>query len=87
MYGYYREKDFFSGILVGGAVATLACLLVTTKKGKEIQRQVGSWIETAEDEIKEGFSTAKEKVEESVDEVENTISRYSKKDCCDQCDD
>ena len=66
MYGHSREKDFFSGILVGGTVATLACLLLTTKKGKEIQRQMSDWVESAEEEVKDTLSSAEDMIEDSA---------------------
>lgn len=59
-----RQKDFFFGALVGGTVATLTSLLFTTKKGKQIQRQIADTYDEVEGSVKDAFSEVKSKVEE-----------------------
>ncbi len=75
-----RQKDFFWGAIIGGTVATLVSLLFTTKKGKQLQRQIGDLCEDIEDTVKEAFSDAKEKVEETADHVGKKIAHKAKHD-------
>ena len=73
MYGTYRERDFFVGALVGGAIATLSALLFTTKKGGQIRHQVADAYEGAKSKVKEALSASKEKLEEKASEVSKSL--------------
>ena len=64
MYENNRQKDFFWGAFVGGTLATLSALLFTTKKGKQIQRQIANTYEDLEDSVKDTFHESKEQLEE-----------------------
>ena len=66
MYDNHRPQDFFWGAVVGGAVATLTTLLFTTKKGKQIQQQIGTAYEEIEETIKSKASEAKEDLEDAA---------------------
>ena len=78
MYGNYRHKDFFWGALIGGTVATLTALLFTTKKGKQIQRQIADTYEGIEDSVKESLSDSKEKLEETAHQAEQKLTHKPK---------
>ena len=69
-----RPKDFFFGALMGGAIATLTALLFTTKKGKQIQRQIGEAYEDIEEAVKRPFQEVKEKGEEVIDQVSKKVA-------------
>jgi len=56
MYDNHRQSGFMWGLLVGGTLATLTTLLFTTKKGKQIQRQIGYLYEEIEDSVKDAIS-------------------------------
>jgi gas vesicle protein len=75
-----RQKDFFWGALLGGTLATLSVLLFTTKKGKQIQRQIGEFYDEVEETVKGKVSDAKEKVEETADNVGKKITSKFKGD-------
>lgn len=79
MYGNTKQHDFLWGALVGGSVAALTALLFTTKKGKEIQRQIGDAYHELENSIKNTASQAKDKVEQAKDKVENMAEDMGKK--------
>jgi gas vesicle protein len=78
MYGYNGQKDFFWGALLGGTIATLVSLLFTTKKGKQIQKQVGDLYEDIEDTVKQKVSDTTEKVEDAADHVGKKIASKTK---------
>lgn len=69
-----RPKDFFFGALMGGAVATLTALLFTTKKGKQIQRQIVDAYENIEENVKRPFQEVKEKGEEMIDQASKKVA-------------
>ena len=62
------------GTLVGGTVATLVSLLFTTKKGRQIQKQVADLYEDVEEKVKDAFNDTKEKVEEGVEHVSKKVA-------------
>jgi gas vesicle protein len=76
----HNKQDFFWGAVVGGTIATLVSLLFTTKKGKQIQKQVGDLYEEIEDNAKNAFYDTKEKVEEATDHVGKKIASKTKHD-------
>jgi gas vesicle protein len=55
-----NKKDFMWGVLAGGTLATLVSLLFTTKKGKQIQKQVGDLYDDIETNVKDAFTNSKE---------------------------
>lgn len=75
-----RQKDFFFGALVGGTLATLVSLLFTTKKGKQIQEQIGDLYEKAEEKVKEAFEDTKNKVGDSAEHLGKKIAQKTKSD-------
>lgn len=75
-----RQKDFFLGALVGGAVATLVSLLFTTKKGKQIQDQIVDLYENVEEKVKDTFADTKNKVAESAENMGKKIAQKTKSD-------
>ncbi len=75
-----NKQDFFWGALVGGTVATLVSLLFTTKKGKQIQHQVGEIYENIEDTVKDTFTDTKDKIEDAADHVGKKIASKTKHD-------
>jgi gas vesicle protein len=75
-----RQKDFFWGALLGGTLATLSVLLFTTKKGKQIQRQIGDFYDEIEETVKGTVSDAKDKVEETADHAGKKIAAKFKHD-------
>lgn len=77
MYGH-NKSDFVWGALVGGTVATLVSLLFTTKKGRQIQKQVCDLYEDAEETVKATFNDTKEKVEDAVDHAGKKIAHKAK---------
>lgn len=79
MYGHDRQKDFFWGALVGGAIATLTSLLFTTKKGKQIQRQISDSYEEFEDSLKDAFTDAKETYHHAKEKAEDSVDHAGKK--------
>jgi gas vesicle protein len=79
MYGH-NKSDFVWGALIGGTVATLVSLLFTTKKGRQIQKQVCDLYESAEETVKDAFNDTKEKVEEAADHVGKKIAGKAKHD-------
>jgi gas vesicle protein len=74
MFEQNRNSNFLWGAFFGGTVATLVTLLFTTKKGKQIQQQVGEIFEDVESNVKEAASHAKEKVEETAEHVGKKIA-------------
>ncbi|MBI3508479.1 MAG: YtxH domain-containing protein [Chlamydiia bacterium] len=64
-----RQKDFFWGAVVGGAVATLTTMLFTTKKGKEIQNKITDTYQEMEESVKGAAAHAKETVKEKAEEA------------------
>lgn len=79
MYGQDRQKDFFWGAVIGGAVATLTSLLFTTKKGKQIQEKIADTYEEIEDSVKNTFSEAKDKAEDVAEQVGKKASNMVNK--------
>jgi gas vesicle protein len=79
MYEQYRQKDFFWGALIGGTVATLTALLFTTKKGKQLQHQIGEVYEGIESAAKDMLSSAEGKVEEGIENVEEAGKKIADK--------
>ena len=75
-----RQKDFFFGALVGGTVATLTSLLFTTRKGRQIQRQLADTYNEVEGSVKEAFSEVKSKAEEVADHPEKKTPPRAKHD-------
>jgi len=73
MYGH-KKSDFLWGALIGGTVATLVSLLFTTKKGKQIQKQVCDLYDDVEETVKDAFHDTKDKVEEGVDHVSKKVA-------------
>jgi len=63
-----NKKDFMWGVLAGGTLATLVSLLFTTKKGKQIQKQVGDLYDDIETNVKDAFTNSKEKIVEAAEE-------------------
>ncbi|HEY5236504.1 MAG TPA: YtxH domain-containing protein [Rhabdochlamydiaceae bacterium] len=87
MYDNHRQSGFIWGALVGGAIATLTTLLFTTKKGKQIQRQIGDLYEEIEgnakdvlSDAKDAFSDVKDKLEETADHAGAKIAHKTKHD-------
>jgi gas vesicle protein len=78
MYGNCRQKDFFWGALVGGTVAILSTLLFTTKKGKQIQRQISDKYDEIENSVKDAWADSKEKLEESAEQVGKKLAHKAK---------
>ncbi len=78
MYRNYRQKDFFWGVLLGGTLATLSALLFTTKKGKQIQRQIADKYEEVEDSVKNALTDSKEKLEENAEEAGKKLAPKTK---------
>ncbi|MBS0648805.1 MAG: YtxH domain-containing protein [Verrucomicrobia bacterium] len=78
-----RQKDFFWGAVLGGTLATLSVLLLTTKKGKEIQRRIGEIYDEVEENVKGKVSDAKHALKDKYDEVkekaEETAEHAGKK--------
>lgn len=70
----HYKQDFLWGALVGGAVATLSTLLFTTKKGKQLQRQIADFYHEIEDTAEDVISQSKEKVGKGLDYVEKKAS-------------
>ncbi len=75
-----RQKDFFWGALLGGTLATLSVLLFTTKKGKQIQRQIGEFYDEIEETVSGKISDAKDKVEETTEHAGKKIASKLKHD-------
>ncbi len=78
MYSNHRQKDFFWGALVGGAITTLTTLLFTTKKGKQIREQVAETCENFQDSINGALTDAKDKLEEPVEQIEKKLAHKHK---------
>ena len=78
MYENYRQKDFFWGAFIGGAIASLTTLLFTTKKGKQLQRQIVDTYEEVEGAVKDTFAHAKEKAEDTAEEAGKKIAHKVK---------
>lgn len=70
-----RQKDFLLGTLVGGTLATLSVMLFTTKKGKQLQRQITDACE----DVKDAFFQAKDKAEEVGEEALDSGEHLTKK--------
>ena len=70
-----RQRDFFWGALVGGTVATLGVMLFTTKKGKQLQRQISDACE----DVKDSFLQAKDHVEEVAEDALDSADHANKK--------
>lgn len=75
MYEHMRQKDFFWGALVGGTVATLTALLFTTKKGRQIQHQIGEIYRDVEDSIKYTVSESQDKVSHAAQRAGRAVKR------------
>ncbi len=75
-----RQADFFWGAVIGGAIATLTSLLFTTKKGKQIQRQVGDMYDDVEDSVKDFFADSEDKIESAVENVGKKVAQKAKSD-------
>ncbi len=75
----HYKQDFFWGALVGGAVATLSTLLFTTKKGKQLQRQIADFYHEVEEKTEDVISQSKEKVGKGIDYVEKKASEGKEK--------
>lgn len=78
MYDNYRQTGFIWGVLVGGTLATLTTLLFTTKKGKQLQRQMGDLYEDVEDSAKGVLADARDKVEETAEHAGGKIAQKIK---------
>jgi gas vesicle protein len=74
-----RQKDFFWGAVLGGTLATLSVLLLTTKKGKEIQRRIGEIYDEVEENIKDKISDAKHTLADVKEKAEETAEHAGKK--------
>ena len=70
----YRQTNFLWGALVGGTVAALTTLLFTTKKGKQIQDQIGDAYDEVEETVKNKFAGSKEKLEEIADQAHKKMT-------------
>lgn len=66
MYTNHNQKDFLSGILLGGTIATLAAVFLNSNKGKKLQKQVGELCEKVGEDIKDVFSEAADTVKETA---------------------
>ncbi len=78
MYDNDRQKDFFWGAFVGGAVATLTTLLFTTKKGKEVQDRIESTYNEIEKAISNKMAESKEKLEEGAESAHKKVAHALK---------
>lgn len=87
MYNDSRQKDFFWGAVIGGTVAVLTSLLFTTKKGKQIQRQIVEAYEDLEESVCDQLCDVKEKIEDGAehlskkfkDKFDDSVDQASKK--------
>lgn len=71
---YSRNKDFVCGAVVGSAVAVLTTLLLSTKKGKQIQRKIADAWGDLEENVKDTYSEVKDKAEEVGDSLHKKVS-------------
>ena len=78
MYGYSRPKDFLVGALVGGTIATLTVLLMTTKKGKQLRKQVADFCGEVQENVSEAFSDSKEQLEDAAEHVGKKVAHKVK---------
>lgn len=74
------KQDLLLGAFFGGTIATLATLLFTTKKGKQLRDKVGDFCEDVGENVTEALSDAKEDVEKTAEHAAKKIHHKTKSD-------
>ena len=75
----HHKSDFIWGILAGGALATLFTLLYTTKKGKQIQKEVSDLYDEIETTVKDALDSSKEKIVEAAEHIVEAAEHAAEK--------
>lgn len=72
MSNHHHQKDFFWGAMIGGALGALTAMVFTTKKGKEIQKEIlGKYNDLTDTVV--GYANSKKK------KVKSQLKKYANK--------
>jgi gas vesicle protein len=79
MLGCNKSNNFIWGAILGGAVGTLATMLFTTKKGKEIRKNIADKYHELENEFKDTADNLEDSAEHQAKKVADKFKKNDSK--------
>ncbi len=77
MFNNHKTQDFILGAVIGGTVGALTTMLFTTKKGKELRKNIADKYHELEENLKE---TAEDLQDSAKSQVHKVASKFKKDD-------
>jgi gas vesicle protein len=80
MFNNNKTQDFILGAVIGGTVGALTTMLFTTKKGKELRKNIADKYHELEENLKETADDLQDSAKSQVNKVASKFKKDDSKD-------